>query len=217
MNSLPNAFNEISDMVLDGEIVVVDKVSGEILPHNIPATTKQIRKQTAQYCLILFDIIRYDGKDLTMQPLIERRKILDKVIKPINNFLQHSEYEVIKRKSDLVTLIKNTFERGQEGLVLKNINSVYEPGQRRWLKIKRNSFDVNSSIADTCDLVVLGGWYGSGNRRRVLVTLMMGCQDPQLKTWKSVAKVSLKTNKKIKKSHRYIAGGLERIFYCDRS
>lgn len=48
---------------------------------------------------------------------------------------------------------------GLEGLVLKDLESTYEPGKRHWLKVKKD-YLFDGAMADTADLVVLGAWFG---------------------------------------------------------
>lgn len=48
---------------------------------------------------------------------------------------------------------------GLEGLVLKDLESIYEPGKRHWLKVKKD-YLFDGAMADTADLVVLGAWFG---------------------------------------------------------
>lgn len=50
---------------------------------------------------------------------------------------------------------------GLEGLVLKNVNGLYQPGKRGWLKVKKD-YLCEGQMADTADLVVLGAWFGTG-------------------------------------------------------
>ena len=38
----------------------------------------------------------------------------------------------------------------------------YEPGKRHWLKVKKDYLN-EGAMADTADLVVLGGFYGKGS------------------------------------------------------
>lgn len=40
---------------------------------------------------------------------------------------------------------------------------MYEPGKRHWLKVKKDYLN-EGAMADTADLVVLGGFYGSGSK-----------------------------------------------------
>ena len=41
--------------------------------------------------------------------------------------------------------------------------SIYEPGKRHWLKMKKDYLD-GGAMADTADLIVLGAYYGTGNK-----------------------------------------------------
>ena len=43
------------------------------------------------------------------------------------------------------------------------LQTVYEPGKRHWLKVKKD-YLAEGAMADTADLVVLGGYYGTGNK-----------------------------------------------------
>ena len=40
---------------------------------------------------------------------------------------------------------------------------MYEPGKRHWLKVKKDYLQ-GGAMADTADLVVLGAYYGTGNK-----------------------------------------------------
>jgi len=41
--------------------------------------------------------------------------------------------------------------------------SIYEPGKRHWLKIKKD-YLADGTMADTADLVVLGAYFGTGGK-----------------------------------------------------
>ena len=45
------------------------------------------------------------------------------------------------------------------------------------------------AMADTADLVVLGAWYGTGQRGGQLSIFLMGCRDPNKNKWYTVTKV----------------------------
>ena len=40
---------------------------------------------------------------------------------------------------------------------------MYEPGKRHWLKMKKD-YLAGGAMADTADLIVLGAYYGTGNK-----------------------------------------------------
>ncbi len=41
--------------------------------------------------------------------------------------------------------------------------SVYEPGKRHWLKVKKD-YLADGAMADSADLLVLGAYYGTGRK-----------------------------------------------------
>lgn len=47
--------------------------------------------------------------------------------------------------------------------MLDYLQSKYEPGKRHWLKVKKD-YLCDGAMADSADLVVLGAWYGTGNK-----------------------------------------------------
>ena len=46
---------------------------------------------------------------------------------------------------------------------------MYEPGKRHWLKVKKD-YLAGGSMADTADLIVLGAYYGTGNKGTYMYT-----------------------------------------------
>ena len=77
---------------------------------------------------------------------------------------------------------------GLEGLVLKDTKSLYEPGKRHWLKMKKDYLD-SGSMADTADLVVLGAYFGTGNKGGMKSIFLMGSLNEKTNTWLTVTKV----------------------------
>lgn len=66
--------------------------------------------------------------------------------------------------------------------------SKYEPGKRHWLKLKKDYLN-EGAMADSADLVVLGAWFGTGNRGGIMSIFLMGCFDRRRKRWCTVTKV----------------------------
>lgn len=106
--------------------------------------------------LFFFFILLYF---IFLRTLKERRKILEENIQPIKSHVQLSEYHFIQNNKDLAKMIAKVLKLGLEGLVLKNVDGFYEPGKRHWLKVKKD-YLFDGKMADTADLLVLGGWFG---------------------------------------------------------
>jgi len=110
--------------------------------------------------LVVFDLLWLDGRTLLDEPLTERRRLLEGL------GLQHpfllARLEEAKDPDHLDRIFKETRERGNEGLMVKDPLSPYTPGRRglAWLKLKR-------PLA-TLDVVVTAVEWGHGKRRGVL-------------------------------------------------
>ena len=65
----------------------------------------------------------------------------------------------MRTASELAGMIAHVIREGLEGLVLKGVHTVYEPGKRHWLKVKKDYLQ-GGAMADSADLVVLGGYLG---------------------------------------------------------
>ena len=60
---------------------------------------------------------------------------------------------------ELSTFLNEAVNVGTEGLIVKTLDSTYEPSRRsaHWLKLKK---DYLEGVGDTFDLVPIGAWYG---------------------------------------------------------
>lgn len=114
--------------VLDGELVALDKEGRsrfQLLQNALR------REATLRY--YVFDCLFVDGKDIRNLPLLDRKKILKKLL-PSSGPIRLSEYE----KHDGIRLFQEAKKRGEEGIIAKRTDSVYQSGARSddWLKIK---------------------------------------------------------------------------------
>ncbi|XP_042220055.1 DNA ligase 3-like isoform X2 [Homarus americanus] len=187
-NFIPEAFPESKDLILDAEVLMINTKTGIPLPFGTLGVHKKAEFQDANVCLFVFDCIHYNGEDLMNKALSERRKVLEENMTPIQNRILFSEMKLIRKKEDLRDMINRALREGLEGLVLKDINGIYEPGKRHWLKIKKDYLN-DGAMADSADLVVLGAWYGTGKKGGMMSVFLMGCFDPRINKWCTVTKV----------------------------
>ena len=185
---IPTAFPDGSDLILDAEVLMVDNKTGDPLPFGTLGKHKAGGFSDATPCLFVFDCIFYNGKSLMNTPIKQRRKFLTDHMVEVGNHVKFSEMEVITKKEQLGNMIKKVLKQGLEGLVLKDVKSIYEPGKRHWLKVKKDYLN-DGAMADSADLVVLGGWYGTGSRGGILSVFLMGTYSPASQKWYTVTKV----------------------------
>ncbi|XP_053945506.1 DNA ligase 3 [Anastrepha ludens] len=185
---IPKAFPGAGDMILDSEIILVDTVTGNLLPFGTLGANKKKEFAHAEVCIFTFDCLLFKGEDLTNMPFHKRRKILEENINPIKSCVELSESQFLKTKNELSLMTAKVLKANLEGVVLKNPNGTYQPGKRGWLKVKKD-YLFGGKMADTADLVVLGAWFGSGKKGGVLSIFLMGCYDNSDRLWKTVTKV----------------------------
>lgn len=123
------------------------------------------------------------------RPLKERKKILEENINEVPNRVLLSNYQLIRKNEHdkLKTMIWKAIDEGLEGLVLKDLESVYEPGKRHWLKVKKDYLE-EGKMADTADLIVLGAYYGTGCKGRMMSVFLMGVYDEASNVFLTVTK-----------------------------
>ena len=71
--------------------------------------------------------------------------------------------------------------RGSKNL---NVDIISECSQQ----VKKDYLN-EGAMADSADLVVLGGWYGTGNKGGLISIFLMGCHDQFADRWRTVTKV----------------------------
>ena len=129
--AIANAISKLNlrSTILAGEVVAVDE-------NGIPRfqLLQRFQKQpTAPTLYYVFDVLWYTGHHLTQKPVLEGRKVLERVLKPAAG-IQLGSYVEAEGKA----LFELTKEKGMEGIIAKHKDSIYRLGKRTsdWLKIK---------------------------------------------------------------------------------
>ena len=142
------------DWILDGELTVPGGFR-RLLKRNVEDKTKiKILSQKIPATYHVFDILRWEGEDLTIKPLKDRKKIL------LNHIIPSKRVKIMPFRLVTSSKVKKHFqeyvEDGFEGAVLKNALSTYEPGKRtgQWIKIKRE---------ETVDVNIIGATQSTGS------------------------------------------------------
>jgi DNA ligase-1 len=162
-----------NECIVEGETLGVDLKTGLPLPfqvlsqrihrkYDIDKMVEQIPVQ-----LHLFDIVYIDGKTLFNKPFVERRKILEKNIRPIPGKLDVAKQIVTADKKELEKFYKKALDEKQEGLMLKVLDSLYVFGRHvgGWYKIK--------PIMETLDLAIVGATWGEEARAHWLTSYIL--------------------------------------------
>lgn len=117
------------DVVLDGEIVVVD-TKGH--PH-FQWLQDYPKEKHGELIYYVFDILYYAGHDLTSLPLLRRKEFLKQVLPPLPHIVYADHIEETG-----IAMFQQANKLGLEGIMAKNGQSEYKLASRTndWLKIK---------------------------------------------------------------------------------
>lgn len=183
------------DLILDCEAIGFDPKTGKLLPfqetiqrkrkHDVDTFAKSIPLK-----FFVFDVLYKDGESLLRLPLYERKEILAKLLTNADDMFVVSPYIVTESADELRDFHRTQLQEGLEGAVIKQYNSVYQPGRRGWSWVKfKEAEGTAAKLSDTVDAVVMGYWYGKGKRNQFGVgAFLIGVQgnDEQIVTLSKV-------------------------------
>jgi bifunctional non-homologous end joining protein LigD len=154
--------------LLDGEIVAFSdgRPDFEALQPRMhvtsPAQAVRLAEQTP-VTYLAFDVLQLDGRPLTALPYAERREILEEIMPNGGAWLSPPRFA----GEDMEAVLSASVANGLEGVVIKRLDSAYDPGARSgaWRKIKNQLRQE----------VVVAGWKpGQGNRAGLVGSLLVG-------------------------------------------
>lgn len=152
--------------ILDGEIVAFDERGAarfQLLQQRIGVEEPEDierRVRTHPVVYVVFDLLYYDGYDLTAAPLLARKGLLEAVLKP-GGAIRLSKHT----RGDGVKAFARAEREDLEGIVAKHGNSIYVPGRsEQWLKIKTQKRQE----------VVIGGYTAPKGAREYFGSLAVG-------------------------------------------
>ncbi|MCL5877843.1 MAG: ATP-dependent DNA ligase [Candidatus Bathyarchaeota archaeon] len=181
------------EAILEAECVAMDLETGDMRPFQELMHRRRkygVEAAIEQYPISLFsfDALFVDGKDLTQDSFPQRRKTLEKIIKP-NDRLKPATQKLVKNPKELEDFFEEAIEDGCEGVMCKSTSkdSVYQAGNRGWLWIKYKR-DYKSEMTDTVDLVVVGAFHGRGKRVGTYGALLLATYNPESDTFETVTK-----------------------------
>ena len=164
------AFRKLSasKVVLDGELVVAGEGGldfGALQQRVHPAESRvRMLSEATPAWYVAFDILAEGDADLRKQPLGERRKRLEKLLKGVKQPIFLTPYT---RDPKTAEQWFNRFEgAGLDGVIAKSWDGIYVPGKRNWVKIKHQR---------TADCVVIG-WRKTSDGT-TLGSLLLGLYD----------------------------------------
>ena len=173
-----------SDVILDGEVLAM---RGDTV---LPFAELQRRLGRREHDLfmreevpvkfIAFDMLWKDGQSLLQSPLRERRQLLEWLA--LSDAFRLARITPVTSVDEIETAFTAARARNNEGLMVKDPESLYSPGRRglAWVKLKK--------AFATLDCVVVGAEYGHGKRNKVLSDYTFAVRDDETGELKTIGK-----------------------------
>ncbi len=174
-------FNDhVENVILDGEMCFYDAKNEMYL--SMAADQYDIKSEkeyeNLTRCFCVFDILLLNDVVLTNKPLRERIQYLDKCFTSLEGRIKMLERKDANTERQVIDALNDAIDKRQEGIVVKDPESVYKPDQRAgsgWFKCKP---DYVLGLNDDLDLLIVGGYYGSGKRGGILSHFLLAVAVP---------------------------------------
>ncbi|MEM4330982.1 MAG: ATP-dependent DNA ligase [Candidatus Pacearchaeota archaeon] len=163
--------------ILDSEVVAFDPKTKKYHPfevvsqrikrkYEISKTSKEIPVEVN-----IFDCLYYNGFSLIKRPFLERRKILEKIINPLEFKIRPAVQIITSDEKEAKKFFNETIKKGNEGIMIKNLNAEYKQGRRVGYMCKFKP------EANEFDLVIVGAEYGTGKRSGLFTSYIVACRN----------------------------------------
>jgi DNA ligase-1 len=197
----------VRSFILEGEVVAVDKVSGDLQPFQILSNRARkdvvVHEVKVDVCLFAFDLMYLNGEELLDRSFRERRSLLRSLFVEIpNHFTWVKSIDATSEDVDAISaFFKSAIDIKCEGIMVKVLDNPRETEEANVAGVKASSRrkalpstytpdkrldswlkvkkDYNNAQTDTLDLVPVGGWHGQGRKNKWWSPVLLACRNEE--------------------------------------
>jgi DNA ligase-4 len=170
--------DRVRNIILDGEMITWDFDSDMMVPFGT-LKTAAIEQQKDPFSkghrplFRVFDCLYLNDTDITRYELKDRYNALKRSVNNVHRRLEILTHVEATQVNAIEPLLRQVIAEAAEGLVLKNPRSMYQLNQRNndWFKVKP---EYMSEFGESLDCLVLGGYYGQGNKGGRIASFVCG-------------------------------------------
>ncbi|MDO8528549.1 MAG: ATP-dependent DNA ligase [Nanoarchaeota archaeon] len=171
-----NKYVKGNSFILDSEAVGYDKKTKEY--QSFQHISQRIRRkydiekmqEELPIEINVFDVLYFNGKSQIDEPFEKRAKLVREIVKSQPYKIISSKMIITDDETKAEKFYKNALNDQQEGIMMKSLNAIYQPGRRvgQMIKVKPEERDL--------DLVITGAEYGTGKRSGWMSSFILSCK-----------------------------------------
>jgi DNA ligase 1 len=172
-------------LILDGEILAYDqerKLTFFDLQRRLGRKRHLDLFETNDIPIVFvaFDLLWLDGASLLKEPLHRRRSLLESLELP--DLVHRSLIRLVSTTDEIEAAFVASRRAGNEGLMIKDRDSLYQPGRRggSWIKLKKE--------LATLDVVVVAAEQGHGKRSHLLSDYTFALRNDETQALETIGK-----------------------------
>jgi ATP-dependent DNA ligase I len=177
-----SAHEPLRSSIIDGELVAMG-LDNEILPFELVG--RKDSNLVAHKAIVVYDALIVSGRHLLNVPLHERRAAFAPAIDGVRCLSLNPQTQLVDL-AQLEAVVEACHADGLEGVVVKDLDSTIQPGERDPAFVKAKA-DYRGDLADSVDAVVVGYNVGRGKRHGLVGSLWIAVRDGE--TFHPVSKV----------------------------
>jgi len=191
LRDISDQFAELTDLkfsqtlILDGEVLAYDpgrKLTFFDLQRRLGRKRHLDLFETNDVPIVFvaFDLLWLDGVSLLKEPLRRRRSLLESL--ELSDLVRRSHIRLVSTSEQIEAAFVASRQAGNEGLMVKDQDSLYQPGRRggSWIKLKKE--------LATLDVVVVAAEQGHGKRSHLLSDYTFALRNEETQALETIGK-----------------------------
>ena len=166
---IPDLCLQQAGTVIDGEMIADEGFGAtvSVMGASKDKAHDRLNNGVVHMNYVLYDILKFKGKNVMSKPFSERRKLLEQVIREVN----FPKWKLVRTLPNDPQSFFDIVKAGGEGVMMKKLDSTYILGARshQWIKVKK---------VKTYDGFIIGMNEGEGKYAGTLGALVIGQHFP---------------------------------------
>ncbi|KRX22582.1 DNA ligase 4 [Trichinella nelsoni] len=148
--------NHVRNCILDGEMIAWDRTAKRFVGKGEHVDVKGLKFDShLNPCYMVFDCLLLNDRPLAGLPLSERLKQLRSAVRDVPERMQIVHQQLVDSADQVIELLNETVGRGEEGIMPDYING----------------------LVDDLDVLIVGGYFGTGRRSNLLSHFMIALME----------------------------------------